>query len=91
MNKIIMGRTDEVMNFNPEQNISDNPIFDNNSNNYANNIHKQNINNLKLMANLKELNLGFLYNKKNINNMKNIISNTKEYNELKDKIMKKIL
>ena len=91
MNKIIMGCTDEIMTCNPEQNISDGPVFTANENNYIKQVHEQNINNVKLMYDLKKLNLGFLYNKKNINNMKNIISNTKGYNELKDGIMKKIL
>lgn len=73
---------------NPEQNIADTIIFDNS---YIKNIHDQNINNVKLAYNLKKYNLGFLYNKKSINNMKNIIENTKKYNELKDKIIEGIL
>lgn len=82
---------DEIMNCNLDNNIASDSIFSQTGNDYFKNLKKQNRNNNEILQQLSEHNLEFLYNKKSIQNMKNIIIYTDQYNALREKWNNKIL
>ncbi|MBR1944511.1 MAG: hypothetical protein IJ848_03530 [Alphaproteobacteria bacterium] len=79
------------MNCNLDNNIASDSIFSQTGNDYFKNLKKQNRNNNEILQQLSEHNLEFLYNKKSIQNMKNIIIYTDQYNALREKWNNKIL